>query len=460
MKELNRHPSDILNFRNLKRGMKEFILLFFIVFGSSSVMAQNIKTSLLTLEKCHELAVGNYPTVKKYKLIEQTKSLSISNANKGYIPQISVYGEISYQNDVSEFPDAMKSSYEQAGMHITGLNKDQYKIGINVNQVVLDGGNIESKKRIAKAQSNVSTAQSDNEIYQIRKRVNNLFFGVLLIRDKVKEIESSQRLLESNINRIQKGVEQGVTLLSVLDQLEVQKLSNKQKLITLNSQQSAYLDILGLFINKTIKKTDKLVQPNIASTKLLGEENLNMHPKMRYLDSRISLMNANRQSTKVAIRPKVSIYANGYYGNPGFNLFGDMVKNEWTTNLKVGLKVSWNIGALYTYKTNIKKMDVESQKINVEKDIFLFNTKIGNHQESKDIIQKTNVLREDDRIIVLRNRIVTRAEKQFQQGVILASDFLREVTAHEVARINRSTHEIDLLSTIYQQKQTLNAYGN
>ncbi|MFA6832117.1 MAG: TolC family protein, partial [Bacteroidaceae bacterium] len=182
------------------------------------------------------------------------------------------------------------------------------------------------------------------------------------------------------------------------------------------------------------------------------------HPKMNYLDSRMSLMNANRESTKVAIRPKVSLYANGYYGNPGFNLFGDMIKNEWTTNLRVGLKMSWNIGALYTYKKNLKKIEVESQKIEVEKDIFLFNTKIGSHQESRDIIQKTNVLREDDKIIVLRNRIVTRAEKQFEQGVILASDFLREVSAHEVARINRSTHEIDLLSTIYQQKQTLNGY--
>lgn len=459
MKELNKDLNGRFRAPDSRIKIATLLFLLLVIISSPYAMAQeNRNKNLLTLEQCHELAMKNYPAVKRYKLIQQTKALTISNANKGYIPQISVYGESSYQNKTSAYPEVMKKSYEQAGLHIAGLNKDQYKVGINVNQVIWDGGNIESKKKIAQAQSTVNTAQSDDEIYQIRKRVNDLFFGILLVSDKIKEIESSQRLLQANIARIERSVTEGVALPSSLDELEVQRLSNKQRLITLRSQQDAYLAILGLFIHKNIKNTDELVQPNSSSIKLLGEQHLMTHPKMRYLDSRIYMNNMMRKQTQVAIRPQVSLYANGYYGNPGFDMFGDMMNDKWSTNLKVGLKMSWNIGALYTYKKNIKKIEVESRKIEVEKDIFLFNTKIGNQQESQDIIQKKNLLREDDKIIVLRDRIVKRAEIQFQQGVILASDFLREITAHEVASINKSTHEIELLSTIYQQKQTLNGY--
>ena len=135
----------------------------------------------LSLEECQRLAWTNYPLLKKYNLIEQTTSYSIKNINRGYLPQLSFNGQASYQSDAANLPDVLSDMLESNGYDYKGLGKDQYKLALDLNQVIWDGGNMEAQKKVTKLEGKVQTAQTDVDMYTIRERVNELFFGILFI---------------------------------------------------------------------------------------------------------------------------------------------------------------------------------------------------------------------------------------------------------------------------------------
>ena len=103
----------------------------------------------LTLEECQQQARAHYPLIKRYGLIEKTKEYNISNADKGYLPQVSLSAKASYQSDVTEIP------VDLPGIDIRGMRKDQYQAMLQLDQVVWDGGNIRARKEVTRATSEV-----------------------------------------------------------------------------------------------------------------------------------------------------------------------------------------------------------------------------------------------------------------------------------------------------------------
>ena len=113
-----------------------------------------------TLEECQQAAERNYPLIRQYGLIEKTTALTVANIQKGWLPQVSASAQATYQSDVVAWPDEMRGMLGQMGLNFEGLKKDQYKIGLDVQQTVFDGGAIKSQKEIARKQGDVQTAQT------------------------------------------------------------------------------------------------------------------------------------------------------------------------------------------------------------------------------------------------------------------------------------------------------------
>ncbi|MBR2252982.1 MAG: TolC family protein, partial [Prevotella sp.] len=139
-----------------------------------------------TLEECQQAAEKNYPLIQQYGLIEKTTQLTVSNIQKGWLPQVSASAQATYQSDVMAWPDGMKSMLSGMGVDVKGLKKDQYRVGIDLQQTIYDGGVIGSQKRIAREQGKVQTAQNEVNIYNVRKRVNEMYFGLLLLEEQIK----------------------------------------------------------------------------------------------------------------------------------------------------------------------------------------------------------------------------------------------------------------------------------
>lgn len=408
------------------------------------------KAQGLRLDECQRLAKENYPLLKKYDLIRQTTDFTVSNLNKGYLPQLSLGGQVSYQSDVMTLPGALQDMLESNGYDVKGLGKDQYKVSLDLNQIIYDGGNIRAGKEVARAEGEADSRQTDVDMYALRDRVNDLFFGILLTEDKLRLNEDLQTLLADNCRKIEAMLSGGTAMQSDVDAVRAEYLNARQQHTELESARDSYRAMLAIFIGRKIDAP--LVKPE-ATEPIYNKV---MRPELRLFDAQSSLTDARRKQLDAGIRSTVSLFAQGYYGYPGYDMFNDMFDHDWTLNGIIGVRLSWNIGKLYTHKNDLRKLDVARNEIENAREVFLFNNSLQSTEDRAAIDRYRRMMEEDSEIIALRTSVRQSAEAKLEHGTIDVNDLLQEITRENRARIDHSTHEIEMLKSIYELKNTLN----
>ena len=295
-----------------------------------------------TLDDCQQAAEKNYPLIQQYGLIEKTTQLTVANIQKGWLPQVSAQAQATYQSDVTAWPSEMKAMMSGMGIDMKGLTKDQYRVGIDVQQTIYDGGVIGSQKRIAREQGKVQAAQNEVNIYNVRKRVNEMYFGLLLIDEQIKLNTDLQTLLAGNERKLESMTKRGTAAESDLQSVKAERLNAVQKGTELVSQKQMLQRMLSTFCGIEIINIQK---PQVKA----DGRNLatgNQRPELKVLDAQISVLNAQEKALNAALMPKVGVFAQGFYGYPGLNMFEDMMRHKWSLNGLVGARVTWTIGAL------------------------------------------------------------------------------------------------------------------
>lgn len=406
----------------------------------------------LTLDECQKLAQKNYPLLKKYDLIKQTTSYSIKNINKGYLPQFSFNGQATYQSDVATLPDALSDMLESSGYDYKGLNKDQYKIGVDLNQTIWDGGDLKAQKEVAILQGSVQIAQTDVDMYAIRDRVNDLYFGILLIEDKIRLNEELQRLLVSNCRKLESMLANGTAMKADIDVVKAELLETKQQMTELLSMKESFQKMLAIFTGREVTAMSSLQKPSPEMPVTLE----NFRPELTLFDTQLQQTNAQKKLLNAGLRPKFSLFAQGFYGYPGYDMFNDMFHHDWTLNGMAGVRLTWNIGKLYTHKNEKRKIDLSLRQIETNRDVFLFNNSLLSTQEETSIRKYKKMISEDEEIIALRTSVRRAAEAKLEHGIIDVNNLLQEITRENQARIDQSSHEIEMLKNIYELKNTIN----
>ena len=405
----------------------------------------------VTLEECVTSAQDNYPLIRKYDLLNRTKEVNLANINKSWLPQINIYGQGTVQNETPSFPESLAGIISQTGTSIFGLNEWQYKIGADISQNIWDGGASKTERKIERAEDAERQAALDVQLYAIRERVEALFFGVLLMEEQIKQTRNMQALLQNNLDKLQTMYENGTALQSDVDMVEAQCLTTAQQLIQAESTARSYRKVLELFTGKSLAGQE-LVRPDASMPQYLLPD----RPELKHFAARLQANEARNASITASTMPRIGLFAQAYYGYPGFNYFESMVNRDLSFNILAGVKVSWNIGAFYTKKNNRQLLRLSSNNIAVERDVFLFNTKMQTRLQLDRIDELKAIMKENDRIVELRANVRKAAESQLDNGVIDAIDLLAKLTDERQARLNASYHEIQLLQSIYQLKYTLN----
>lgn len=135
------------------------------------------------MDSCYARAEANYPLVQQYELIEKTKDYSIANANKAYLPQIGIYGQATYQSDVTTLPFDF-SEIPIAGLSeivIPQISKDQYKVYGEIFYSLTGLITNKNNSDLIKANAEIEKQKIEVELYKLRDRINSLFFGILLM---------------------------------------------------------------------------------------------------------------------------------------------------------------------------------------------------------------------------------------------------------------------------------------
>ena len=405
-----------------------------------------------TLDDCQQAAEKNYPLIQQYGLIEKTTQLTVANIQKGWLPQVSAQAQATYQSDVTAWPSEMKAMMSGMGIDMRGLTKDQYRVGIDVQQIIYDGGVIGSQKRIAREQGKVQAAQNEVNIYNVRKRVNEMYFGLLLLDEQIKLNTDLQTLLAGNENKLESMTRRGTAAESDLQSVKAERLNAVQKGTELASQKQMLQRMLSTFCGIEINNIQK-PQVKADGRNLTAE---NQRPELKLLDAQISVLNAQERALNAALMPKVGVFAQGFYGYPGLNMFEDMMRHKWSLNGLVGARVTWTIGALYTRKNDKAKLQLQRDMTENSREVFLFNNNLEQIQQNENIERYQKLMAHDGEIISLRQAVRQAAESKLAHGIIDVNDLVREINQENAACVQQSVHEIEMLKEIYDNKFTTN----
>lgn len=424
--------------------MKLLFLFLLLAVPAARLDAQS-------LDECQRLAREHYPVVRQYDLIARTEQYDLSNAARAWIPQIALSAQATWQTDVAKYPDALSSMLAQQGVTISGMRKDQYKVAVDISQNIWDGGQSKASRAIAEAEAAERRNRTDVDLYDLQARVENIYFGILLLDERVAQTKALISLLESNLSCMQVYNKNGVATQADVDAVEAELLTARQTLGQVTSSRSNYRRMLELFIGCPLS-SDTLERPTTPEL----PTHTSARPELALLNAQGNKIDAQRKAIRSSLMPRLSAFAQGYYGYPGLDMFKSMVSADWKLNAIVGVRMSWNVGAFYTMRNNLGKLNVAQQQVDVQRDIFLFNTQMQTTQDNGEIIRLQNAVTDDNRIVKLRQSVRMAAESKLENGVIDATDLLRKITDETSAALNRSTHEIELLQAIYRLKHTLN----
>ena len=401
-----------------------------------------------TLEECQQAAEQNYPLIRQYNLIEKTTELTVSNIQKGWLPQISASAQATYQSNVAGFPNQLLGMYQQMGIDMKGLKKDQYRVGIDISQTIIDGGAISSQKAIVREQGNMQAAQTEVNLYHIRKRVNEMYFSLLMLDDQIQLNKDLQELLLGNEKKLASMVKMGTAAESDLQNVKAERLNVVQQMTNLDSQRRSLQTMLSLFCNMEVKTVQK---PTITESSFV-----NHRPEIRLFDAQLSLANAQEKALNAALMPRLGVFAQGFYGYPGYNMFEDMMSHNWSWNGLIGARLTWNIGALYTRHNDKAKIQLQRDMTETIREEFLFNNRLEQIQQNESISRYKKLMVDDEEVISLRSAVRKAAESKLSHGIIDVNDLVREINQENAAKVQQSMHEIQMLKEVYDNKYTMN----
>ena len=378
----------------------------------------------LSLNEARSMARDNYPAIRQYRMIEQSRDFTLDNVMKGWLPQVSIsagaYG----------FTDILKSDkkMEQAGMD---MNNFMANASVMIKQSVYDGGQIAARKKVVWAESQVQKQQLDVSMYAINEQVDQLFFSILLLDEQLEQNALLQKDLATS--------EQ--TIRSIL----VERLKAEQQNESLLASRQSYLRMLGVFVGKDLAAAAETLEKPAQG---YVRANVN-RPELKYYASQNLLLDAQRKQLNTQLRPTVGIFGMGMVHSK----MSDMLNNGM---MVAGVSVSWNIGALYTRKNDIRKIEVQRQINDSQREVFLFNNRLQNEEANGAIASLKRQIEKDEEIVRLRESIRGKSDRKVELGTKSVNELVSDINAVSLARAQKAMHEIQLLKEIYRQKNINN----
>ncbi len=393
---------------------------------------------------CQTKARSNYPLIKQYDLIKQSETFNLANAQKGYLPQVTISAKATYQSDVTAVPINLPN------MKIEGLDKDQYQAVAEVSQTLWDGGMIRSQKQNIQASTEVEKQRIEVDMYALNERVNQLFFGILLLKEQLTQNDLLQKELQNNFDRISAYKQNGIANQSDVDAIKVEQLKTKQRRAELVATQKSYREMLAAMLGTAVSENESFIKPQFI---VLNDSVLQINrPELKLFEAQTHMNESQKSTILSANLPKINLFVQGGIGKPGLN----MLKNEFSPFYIGGIRLAWNLGGFYTQKNNLSKIEINKQMVEVQKETFLYNTKLKISQQNNEISKIREIISNDDEIITLRKSIKQSAENKVENGTLSVTDLIREINAENLALQDKSLHEIQLLIAVYNLKNTTN----
>lgn len=405
-------------------------LLFMVCFGFTSVAQP------FTLQDAENRARKGYPLIRQQGLLEKTATLTVGNLAKGYVPQLTFGGQASYQSDVT------KVSIPNAPFVVEPPSKDQYRLTMDVSQIIYDGGLIRNQQELSRLQAANESSRLELEMYRLQERVDQLYCSILFIDAQLDQLKLVKTDIQTGINKVNAQLENGVAFKSALNTLKAEALKIDQRRIELTTMRKGLIEVMGILTDTLLTENVQLEMPDLKGFRAEGaiQKQLNLFKAQQ--DLNVRQLDILRSKSL----PKASAFLQAGYGRPGLN----MLRNEFQWFSIGGLRLNWSISNLYTAKNEKELNALAASTIAVQQETYLKNANAQVKQQLAEIEKFSQLIASDKEIINLRNAVKESAAAQLEAGVITASDYVREVNAADQANQALKAHELQWLQANIQ----------
>ncbi|RLD53488.1 MAG: TolC family protein, partial [Bacteroidetes bacterium] len=365
-------------------------------------------------------------------LLSVSNELKIKNLNKNYLPQLMINGQMHYQSDVTKTP-----FQDIPGIKIPTVEKDWYKITLDANQVIYDGGITAKQKELENSKVAIDRQNVELELYKLKDRINNIYFSILLFQENNKTLLLLKKNLEAKLSDVNSGVKNGLLLSSNADILQAEIIKLEQSIIEIEIGVGTSKSIMNEYTGLDLNEKALLSLPETQINTSVFENNRPEYALMTLQQNQLSAM---KDVTGRKTMPRIYAFGQLGYGRPGY----DMLKNDFDDFYMVGARFNWNIWDWNHSKKEKEVLDIQSQIINTQKETFDKNLKIDLQNKLADIRKIEEIIKRDEEIITLRERISRASSSQLDNGVITSTEYLTEINAEATAKLNLTTHKIQL----------------
>lgn len=410
-----------------------------------------LQASSLTLPEARKLAEENYPLMRDYGLIALTERYTVENAAKAWLPQAGAGAQATWQTGVAAYPDVLREMLQQRGLDLKGMGKFQWKAQVEVQQTIWDGGRIKAAQDVARHEAREEMLSNEVELYQLRSRVDDIYFALMLLSRQSDAIANSMQLLRANLDRVRTLVRNGAAMQSDADAIEAELLSTGQQLTSIEASMEAYRTILRLYIGE--RASEALEEPSYIP--LPTDNDSSLRPEQRLLTARQRTFEAKAVQVRKETMPQIGAFAQGYFGYPGMNFMEAMMNRDPSFNAMVGVSLSWNIGSLYTRRNKLLSLQAASERAEVARSVFEVNTDIQAAGQRAEVERLRRISDSDQAIVELRARVRNASEARLREGIVEPTDLLMRITDEKNAVISANTHRIEYLKALYQLQNIL-----
>ena len=421
------------NFHNF-RHFRKLVLLLIAILSPVAMNAQKV----LTLKECYESAMTANALAGEKAAYSRISSVKEENISKGWLPSLDLNGNLLYNSSVVDLSSTLGAlPFPGIADAIKPLPHEQYKITLDINQVIFDGGAIKSSKELEKAELKVNEKQTDTDLYKLRSQINGLYFSIMLLNKQAELLKAHLEPIQKKLLAMQSALENGVILKSDIDILKAEKIKLDQQLSESDIRKSSLMKVLSGLTGITIDESVKLVLPATPSD--LNEDL--SRPELQLFDLKKEQLSAGEAMLDSKRMPKAFGFATLGYGNPpGSNFFRD----EFAPFYIVGAGIKWNI-------FDWNKTRNEKQVISIQKDIIEnrkrdLSDNLRRQLETKkaEINALEKLTETDNELVMIRKRITAASESQQRNGIITATEYLNILESERQSLINSEIHKISL----------------
>ncbi len=387
--------------------MKRIIIILIGLFSTTMISQQTV-----TLQECYELATTNYPLAKQSHLFDAQNKIDQEVIYKAKLPQLNVDAQATYQSDVIEIP------IPNAG--IQPPHKDQYRATLSVNQLIYNGGATDASLNLKSAQHKSKQKQVEVNLYQLKHKINHVYFSILLIQETDLLLRAKREQLQAKLNEVKSGITYGALLPTSDKVLEAELLKLMQQFTEVESTKVVLIETLSLIIGQSLN-TSVIFRNPLVESKLNTELN---RPELELFQLKKDEIESNQALVAKQNSPKLLAFATGGYGNPGLN----MLDNSFQSFYTVGVKLNWNVFDWNSNKKHRESLSINKDIIETETETFKLNTNIELNQQQKEIAKIQTFITSDMEIINLRREVLKAADSQLKSGVITSSAYITELT--------------------------------